>query len=280
MVRAWKGYERFDGRSDVSTWLYRIATNVCIDQLRSRRRRELPTMLGPAGTVHDDLASKPRVHWLEPVPDARAVPPESEPERQAELRQSLRLAFVAALQQLPAKQRAVLLLKDVLGFSTAEIAQTLELTPASVNSALQRARKTLATRASLGDEVSPVSPTQADLIERYVDAFHRYDVDALVALLREDGTLSMPPYTLWLQGREPVRSWLLGRGIGCRGSRLIPTAACGSPAFGQYRRGDDGYAAWSLVVLELSEDSIVSMTHFLDVETLFPLFGLELRLLV
>jgi RNA polymerase sigma-70 factor (ECF subfamily) len=280
MLRAWKGYERFDGRSAVSTWLYRIATNVCLDQLRSRARRELPTKAGPVGTVDDELVSRAPTHWLEPVPDAAALPVEASPDEQAELRQSLRLAFVAALQHLPARQRATLLLKDVLGFTTAEIAETLETTPASVNSALQRARKTLAARR-LGEEqaaVRELSPTQADVVERYVDAFHRYDVDALVALLREDGTLCMPPYTLWLQGRDPVRSWFLGRGIGCRGSRLVPTAACGSVAFGQYRRADSGYRAWSLVVLDLDEDTIASMIHFLDVETLFPLFGLELEL--
>jgi RNA polymerase sigma-70 factor, ECF subfamily len=284
MLRAWKGYDGFDARSGLKTWLYRIATNVCIDQLRSRARRELPTKAGPVGTVDDELVSKPRTHWLEPVSDVHALPVEASPEKQAELRQSLRLAFVAALQHLPARQRAALLLKDVLGFSTAEIAETLETSSTSVNSALQRARKTLADR-QLGhlDRELPtppreLSPTQTELVERYVDAFHRYDVDALVALLREDGTLSMPPFTLWLQGRAPVRDWLLGRGIGCRGSRLVPTAACGSIAFGQYRRGESGHQAWSLIVLELAGDQIASMIHFLDVQTVFPLFGLPLKL--
>ncbi|MCA9711583.1 MAG: RNA polymerase subunit sigma-70, partial [Myxococcales bacterium] len=147
MLRAWRGYERFDGRSAVGTWLFRIATNVCIDQLRSRTRRELPTAMGPVGTVSDELVAKPRTHWLEPVPDARALPVEAGPDEQAQLRQSLRLAFVAALQHLPARQRAALLLKDVLGFSTAEIAETLETSSASINSALQRARRTLAERS-------------------------------------------------------------------------------------------------------------------------------------
>ncbi|NVB36663.1 sigma-70 family RNA polymerase sigma factor [Pseudenhygromyxa sp. WMMC2535] len=281
MLRAWKGLERFEGRAEVRTWLYRIATNVCIDHLRSRERRRLPTLESPVGSVHDELVEAPRSHWLEPIPDAHVVPQLAEPERQAELRQSLRLAFVAALQHLPPRQRAALLLKDVLGFSSAEIAETLELSPAAVNSALQRARKAVAAGASGAGAQStrPLSLTQAELVERYVDAFHRYDVEALVALLREDGSLCMPPFTLWLQGREAVHDWMLGRGIGCRGSRLVPVAACGSAAFAQYRRDETGgYAGWSLIVLELGDQEITSITHFLDVETLFPIFGLALTL--
>jgi RNA polymerase sigma-70 factor (ECF subfamily) len=278
MLRAWKAYEGFDRRSSVRTWLHRIATNVCIDQLRSRERRELPILAGPRGTVDDELMERPRSHWLEPIPDARAVSPDAEPGRQAELRQSLRLAFIAAMQRLPPKQRAALLLRDVLGFSTTEIAETLELSNASVNSALQRARASLARQGPSPTEGRKLSSTQHELVERYVDAFHRYDVDGLVALLREDGTLSMPPYTLWLEGRDAVRDWFLGRGIGCRGSRLVPVAACGSVSFGQYRRTDEGYSAWSLIVLDFDQDSITSMTHFLDVQTLFPLFDLNLTL--
>ncbi len=283
MLRAWRGYGVFAGRSAIGTWLYRIATNVCLDQLRSRSRRALPTLAGPVGTVDDELVDQPRTHWLEPVPDARVVPPEASPARQAELRQSLRLAFVAALQRLPPRQRAALLLKDVLGFSTAEIAETLEASEASINSALQRARRSLAARrpgegGGEGAASSSLSATQRELVERYVDAFHRYDVDALVGLLREDGTLSMPPYTLWLQGRAPIARWLLGRGSECRGSRLLPVEACGSAAFAQYRRAATGHRAWSLIVLELDARAIVSIVHFLDVERLFPQFGLSLEL--
>lgn len=280
MLRAWRAYDDFDGRSSVRTWLYRIATNICLDHLRSRARRELPTRLGPPGTVEDELVSRPRTHWLEPVPDTHALPTDAGPQEQQQLRQSLRLAFVAALQHLPARQRASLLLKDVLGFSTEEIAQTLETSTASVNSALQRARSTLASRQLVEDEAAAVelTPTQADVVERYVDAFHRYDVDALVALLRKDGTLCMPPFTLWLQGREPIHDWLSGRGIGCRGSRLVPVAASGSVAFGQYRQTSSGHEAWSLIVLDLEEAHIASIIHFLDVETVFPMFGLPLRL--
>lgn len=279
LLKAWKAHGRFEKRSELSTWLHRIATRVCLDQLRSRGRRELPTRLGPAGAVDDDLVDRPRQHWLEPVPDARAVPADESPERRAELRQSLRLAFVAALQHLPARQRAALLLKDVLGFSAKEIAETLEATPASVNSALQRARKTLAEQTRLDPTPADgLGPTQRELLERYVDAFHRYDIDALVALLREDGKMSMPPFTLWLRGPDAVRGWFLGPGRECRGSRLVPIAASGSMAFGQYRRKPDGHRAFSLVVLELDGDAIASMTHFLDVETLFPLFDLPLAL--
>jgi len=195
------------------------------------------------------------------------------------LRQSIRLAFVAALQHLPPKQRAVLLLTDVLGWSAAEVAESLETSVAAVNSALQRARATLATR-DLGDARADLSDAHSALLRRYVAAFERYDVDALTTLLHEDATLSMPPYTLWLRGHEAIRTWLLGRGSACRGSRLVPTAACGSPAYGQYRPSDVGvgHRPWALIVLELSGDRIAGITSFLDTETLFPQFGLPLHL--
>jgi RNA polymerase sigma-70 factor (ECF subfamily) len=194
------------------------------------------------------------------------------------LRQSIRLAFVAALQYLPPKQRAALILTEVLGWSAAEVAECLETSVASINSALQRARATTASRSAQVKE-QPLTPEQSKLLERYVDAFHRYDVDALVALLQKDATLSMPPYVLWLRGPDAIRGWLLGRGSGCRGSRLMPTAACGAPAFAQYRRNPEGgYSAWSLTILELSGDRIGSWNAFLDTENLFPLFGLPLQL--
>jgi RNA polymerase sigma-70 factor, ECF subfamily len=278
MVRAWKGLERFDGRSSLRTWLYRIATNVCLDALAARGRRGRPMEEGPAGTVQDPLESRPRTHWLEPVPDAMAIPADGDPFEQAAMRQSIRLAFVAALQHLPPRQRAVLILADVLGWSAAEIGSCLDMSVAAANSALQRARTTLASRnVNVGGD--PLTGEEADLLERYVDAFHRYDVDGLVALLREDVTFSMPPFSLWLQGREPVRQWLAGRGIGCQGSRLVATAACGSPAFAQYRLQPDGsHRAWALAVLELSGGRIAGWNSFLDVEQLFPLFGLPLEL--
>jgi RNA polymerase sigma-70 factor (ECF subfamily) len=208
------------------------------------------------------------------MPDARMLPADADPFETVALRQSTRLAFVAALQHLPPRQRAALLLSEVLGWSAQEVGGALEMSTPAVNSALQRARATLASRnVTLAAE--PLSDAQASLLERYVDAFHQYDVDALVSLMREDATLSMPPYTLWLQGPEAIRAWLLGRGAGCRGSRLIRTSASGSPAFAQYRRAADGsYHPWSLTVLELQGDRIIAWNAFLDTQRLFPLFGL------
>lgn len=273
MVRAWRSVDRFDGRSSLRTWLHRIATNVCLDALAARSRRARPVEDEPLGSVDDELETRPRTHWLEPIPDARVVPADADPAERALLRQSIRLAFVAALQHLPPRQRAALLLAEVLGCSAAEVADSLDTSVAAVNSALQRARATLASR-DLGDGRT-LSDAQAALVDRYVAAFERYDVNALTALLCEDATLSMPPYTLWLRGHEAIRTLLAGRGSGCRGSRLVPSAACGSPAFGQYRPAPEGgHRAWALIVLELSGDRIAGMTSFLDTETLFPLFGL------
>src|SRR5262249_31511875 len=252
----------WEGRSWVGSGLYRIATNVCLDALADRARRARPIEDGPEGSVNDALDSRPRTHWLEPVPDARVLPTDADPSEQVVLRQSIRLAFVAALQHLPPKQRAVLLLTEVLGWSAAEVATTLDTSVAAVNSALQRARATLATR-DLGEVGgAALSDAQHALVDRYVMAFERYDVNALTTLLTEDATLSMPPHTLWLRGHEAIRTWLLGRGARCRGSRLVPTAACGSPAFGQYRQG--GREPWALVVLEPAGDRGARRTSVLD----------------
>ena len=280
MVRAWKSLDRFDGRSSLRTWLYRIATNVCLDALESRarqRERLRPGALGPAGTVEDALEARPREHWIEPISEQHAVPSDVDPAERAVLRQSIRLAFVAALQHLPPRQRAALLLTEVLGWSAAEVAAGLDTTTAAVNSALQRARATLQS-ARLGDAATDASPP-ALLLERYVHAFERYDIDALTAVLREDAQMSMPPFTLWLQGHASIAAWLLGRGAACRGSRLLPVAASGAPAFAQYKpAAGGGHAAWALVVLGMASEQIAEMTFFLDVETLFPRFGLALRL--
>ena len=279
VLRAWRSLERFDGRASLRTWLYRIATNVCLDALADRSRRARPIELGPEGSVDDPLNELPRTHWLEPIPDSKALPADADPSELLVLRQSIRLAFVAALQHLPPRQRAALLLTEVLGWSAAEVADTLETSVAAVNSALQRARATLATRdVSAGG--GALSESQSRLLNRYVEAFHRYDVDALTALLREDAAFSMPPYALWLRGREPVRSWLLGRGAGCRGSRLLPIAACASPAFAHYKpAGPQGtLRPWAVVVLELAGDQVAGWTSFLDTETLFPRFGLPAEL--
>jgi RNA polymerase sigma-70 factor (ECF subfamily) len=277
MVRAWRSLDKFDGRSSLRTWLYRIATNVCLDALADRSKRARPIEEGPVGTVDDELESRPRTHWLEPIADAKALPADADPFELTMLRQSTRLAFVAALQHLPARQRAALLLTEVLGWSAAEVADCLETSVPAINSALQRARATLASR-NVTVAREPLSDAQSTLLDRYMDAFHRYDVDALVALMREDATLSMPPYTLWLQGHDPIRTWLLGRGSGCRGSRLVPTAACGSPAFAQYRSNGPGggYHPWALIILETDGDQITGWNSFLDVEKLFRLLGLPL----
>lgn len=276
MVRAWRSLDRFDGRASLRTWLYRIATNVCLDALAAQARRVRPMEERAAGTVDDPLEVRPRTHWLEPIPDARVLPADVNPYELAALRQSTRLAFVAALQHLPPRQRAALLLTEVVGMSAAEVAECLETSVAAVNSAIQRARATLGSRGEASGIDEPLSESQSRLLDRYVDAFHRYDVDGLVALMREDATLSMPPYTLWLRGPAAIRAWLLGRGIGCRGSRLVPTSACGSPAFGQYRPGgpDGTLQPWALIVLELTGDHIAAWNSFLDTENLFPLFAL------
>jgi RNA polymerase sigma-70 factor (ECF subfamily) len=276
MVRAWRSLDRFDGRASLRTWLYRIATNVCLDALAERARRVRPMEESAAGSVDDPLEVRPRTHWLEPIPDARSLPTDADPFELTVLRESTRLAFVSALQHLPPRQRAALLLTEVVGLSAAEAARCLDTSVAAVNSAVQRARTTLGSHEAGGNSAESLSEVQSRLLDRYVDAFHRYDVDGLVALMREDATLSMPPYTLWLRGPDAIRAWLLGRGIGCRGSRLVPTSACGSPAFGQYRPGGPGgtHQPWALIVLELTGERIAAWNAFLDTENLFPLFGL------
>jgi RNA polymerase sigma-70 factor (ECF subfamily) len=275
IIRAWKNADRFDGRAALRTWLYRIATNVCLDHLADRKRRSRPMEDGPPSAPTDALVVQhPQTHWIEPIPDARAIPADADPSERAMLRQSIRLAFVASLQSLAPKQRAVLLLVEVLDWSAAEVAETLGTSVASVNSALQRARANLAGR-DWRAVPSALTESQELLLNRYVAAFEEYDVDQLVALLRDDATFSMPPYALWLQGPESVRAWLLGTGSGCRGSRLLSTAACGSPAFGHYKvNRDGGLEPFALVVLELSGDHIAGWNSFLDTETLFREFEL------
>ncbi len=275
MLRAWRSLDRFAGRASLRTWLYRIATNVCLDALTDRSRRTRPVEDGPEGTVADPLVERERTHWLEPIPDTAALPADGNPAELAVLRESISLAFAAALQHLPPRQRAALLLTEVLDWSAGEVAEALDTTVPAVNSALQRARATMASR-QVRPEPAALSDAQSRLLSRYVEAFERYDVDALAELLREDATLSMPPYTLWLRGREAIRGWLLGRGAGCRGSRLVRTAASGSPAFAQYRHG--GREPWALIVLELSGDRIAAWDAFLDTDALFPRFGLPREL--
>jgi RNA polymerase sigma-70 factor (ECF subfamily) len=279
-IRAWRSQDQFDGRASIKTWLYRIATNVCLDELKGRGRRGRPIEEGSpsSGTPSmDALIQRPGTDWIEPILDARVLPPEADPAERVILRQSVRLAFIAALQALAPKQRAVLLLMEVLGYSASEVAEMLETSIASVNSALQRARARLAQRSD--EEPAKLSDAQQAMLSRYVAAFEQYDVDGLAALMRDDVTFCMPPYSLWLQGPAEIRTWMLGLGSGCRGSRLVPTAACGWPAFAQYRPNPEGgHKAWALIVLELSLDRIAGVNSFLDTDALFPRFGLPLIL--
>jgi RNA polymerase sigma-70 factor, ECF subfamily len=276
-VRAWRAYDRFEGRSALRSWLYRIATNVCVDMLNSPQRRARPMDLGPAQSADSPLGQPlPENAWIEPVPDSRTMPSDGDPAEVVIARESIRLAFVAALQRLPAKQRAVLILREVLHWRAEEVAELLDTTVASVNSALQRARATIASNHD-GDAGSAddLDDEKRALLARYVDAFERYDMDALTSLLQQDAVWNMPPYELWLQTHPDIVKWCLGPGIGCKGSRLIPTMANGSPAFGQYKPSPNGgYEPWSLQVLELSDDRIAGITFFLDTARFFPLFGL------
>lgn len=282
MVKAWRSYAGFEGRSSLRSWLYRIATNVCLDMLRSGQRRARPMDLGPAREpVAGNLRALPETTWLEPAPDALLVAPAGNPEDVAVARDSVRLAFVAALQHLPARQRAALILCEVLQWQAAEAAELLETTVAAVNSALQRARATLeAARSSAGRPVDELDAADRDLLARYVQAFEAYDVAALTALLHEDAIQSMPPYDLWLAGRSDIFAWWFGPGIGCSGSRVVAApAANGSPAFGQYKpAAGGGFEPWALQVLEVREGKIGELTFFLDTAQLFPLFGLPARL--
>jgi RNA polymerase sigma-70 factor, ECF subfamily len=280
-LRAWRAFERFEGRSALRSWLYRIATNVCHDMLSGRERRARPIDLGPSREPEAaNLQTLPEATWIQPVPDA-LVAPEADPAEVAVARETIRLAFVAALQHLPPRQRAVLILCEVLRWKASEVAELLETSVASVNSALQRARVTLeANHISATTTPASVDEVDAELLARYVDAFERYDIDALTSLIHEDATQSMPPYDLWLSGRGDIFRWWVGPGIGCRGSRVVPVmAANGAPAFGQYkpREDGDGYEPWALQVLEVADGKIVEFTFFLDTETLFPLFGLPLE---
>jgi RNA polymerase sigma-70 factor, ECF subfamily len=278
MVRAWRGIGGFEGRSALRSWLYRIATNVCLDMLRGRERRALPVDLGPSSTADGSLGPMlPEHAWIQPVPDARVLSGDGDPAELVASRETIRLAFVTALQHLPARQRAVLILREVLSWHAAEVAELLETSVASVNSALQRARATLAVRDVSGSSGVPTDYQRA-LLARYVDAFERYDIDSLVSLLHDDAVMSMPPYDFWLRGPVEMGRWFLGQGIGCRGSRLVATAANGCAAFGSYRTdANGGHQPFALQVIEISGDGIVGHHNFLDTN-LFAAFGLPARL--
>ncbi|GAB3493150.1 sigma-70 family RNA polymerase sigma factor [Nocardiopsis coralliicola] len=297
LVRAWKAHDRFEGRSALRSWLYRIATNVCLDMLQGRQKRARPVDLGPAGTAAGPLgAPLPETTWVQPIPDARVLAPDADPADAVVERETIRLAFIAALQHLPPKQRAVLLLRDVLRWRAAEAAELLDTSVASVNSALQRARGTLAEHgAEVGAGTAGPAGTAAagaagaaagldeehrDLLVRYVDTFERYDIEAFVTLLRDDAAMTMPPFALWLRGHDDIAAWMLGTGEKCRGSRLVPTSANGAPAFGHYHPAEDGrgHEPWALQVLDIADGAITAVHYYLDTPAVFPLFGLPPRL--
>jgi RNA polymerase sigma-70 factor (ECF subfamily) len=280
-VRAWRGRDRFEGRAEMRSWLYRIGTNVCLDMIKVRQRRVRPMDLGPASEpLAAHLNTRPAETWIEPMPE-QLLAPEGDPADVAIVHESIRLAFVAALQHLPARQRAVLILRDVMCWEASEVAKLLDTSVASVNSALQRARTSIAKcNVSSTDPAPALREEDRGLLERYVAAFERYDFDALTSLIHEDATQSMPPYDIWLQGRDAIFAWWVGPGIECRGSRMVPAGnANGAPAFGQYKpRPQGGFDPWALQVLELSAGRIVELAFFLDAARLFPLFGLPPRL--
>ncbi|GAA2784583.1 sigma-70 family RNA polymerase sigma factor [Streptomyces showdoensis] len=281
MVRAWRALDSFEGRSSLRSWLYRIATNVCLDSLNAGNRRARPMDLtDPTPVAQARLNERPEITWLEPVPDGRVLPSVADPAETAVHRETVRLAFVAALQHLPAKQRAVLILREVLAWKASEVAELLGTTVASVNSALQRARATLAEQApAASDAADPLDEAQKALLDRYVAAFEGYDMQALTALLHEDATMSMPPYDLWLRGHEDIVGWMLGVGEVCRGSKLLPTVANGSPAFAHYHPDPEGgFAPWALIVLQVHDGKVGGMDFFLDTKRWFPLFDLPDRL--
>ncbi|MEU5719156.1 sigma-70 family RNA polymerase sigma factor [Streptomyces sp. NPDC020403] len=282
LVRAWRAFDRFEGRSSLRSWLYRIATNVCLDMLNAGNKRARPVDLtGPTPLAQAALSPRPENTWLEPVPDGRVLPSTADPAEAAVARESVRLAFVAALQHLPPRQRAVLILREVLAWKASEVAELLDTTVASVNSALQRARATIAQREGAPpDTADPLDEEQRKLLDRYVAAFEGYDMAALTALLHEDAVMTMPPFDLWLQGHEDITGFMLTIGAGCAGSRLVATEANGAPAFAHYKPDPDGtgFVPWAVQVIDISGGAITGMHCFLDTPRWFPLFGFPDRL--
>lgn len=274
-IRAWRKIDSFEGRSSLRSWLYRIAHNVCLDMVRSVQRRARPMELGPPGSADGDIGpTRGEEMWVRPVADERVVPDDGDPGDVAAARESIRLAFVTALQHLPPKQRSVLILREVLRWQASEVAELLDTSVASVNSALQRARATLEALPPTGADPTPVDEAHADLLARYVDAFERYDISALVELLHEDAVMSMPPWELWLRGPDQIARWHLGKGAGCEGSRVLPITANGVPGVASYKPADDGtLRPWSIQVVESRDGKITALNHFIY-EDLFAEFGL------
>jgi RNA polymerase sigma-70 factor, ECF subfamily len=281
LLRAWQAADGFEGRSSVRSWLYRIATNVCLDMLRGRNRRARPMEFGPASPPEVSYLGQllPEHTWVSPIADSRVLPEGADPAEIAIARESIRLAFVTALQHLPPRQRAVLILCEVLRWKAAETADLLNTSVPAVNSALQRARATLAAIPESARADGDAETDNSELLARYVDAFERYDMTALIGLLHEDAIQSMPPFAMWMRGADNIRAWLTGPGAECQGSKLIPVAACGSAGFGQYRVDPaGGHAPWALQVLDITGGKITGFHAFLDTEELFPVFGLPAHL--
>jgi RNA polymerase sigma-70 factor (ECF subfamily) len=287
MIKAWRNLDRFEGRASLKSWLYRIATNVCLDMLQGPQRRARPMDLGPASTA-DTLVGVPLTEatWVQPIPDALVVSGDGDPAEVAAERESIRLAFIATLQHLPARQRAVLILREVLRWQASEVAELLGTSVASVNSALQRARATL-------DGVDPdalsagaskpgaVDSGREDLLASFMSAFESYDIDGIVALLRDDVEFSMPPFQLWLQSPAEVAKFLVGQGIECKGSRLLPVQANGQSGFACYHpaKDGDGYAPWCIQLFDVEDGKITGWHNYLSLDPkIFPLFGLPDRL--
>ncbi|MET7851668.1 sigma-70 family RNA polymerase sigma factor [Streptomyces avermitilis] len=284
MVRAWRSHEKFEGRSSLRSWLYRIATNVCLDMLTAGNKRARPMDLTDSTPLaRAALSPRPDSTWLEPMPDVRVLPTASDPAEAAVAKESVRLAFMAALQQLPPKQRAVLILREVLAWKASEVAELLDTSVASVNSALQRARATLADRAGSAADAAvsdPLDEEQQKLLERYVAAFEGYDMAALTALLHEDAVMTMPPFDLWLRGTPDITGFMTTLGAACAGSRLLPVQVNGLPGFAQYKPDPEagGFTPWAVQVLEISDGRLTGFHFFLDTKRWFPLFGLPLHL--
>jgi RNA polymerase sigma-70 factor (ECF subfamily) len=276
MIRAWRNSDRLQADAALRSWLYSIATNVCVDMLRASQRRARPMEMGggPSTTETAVLAPLPEHTWLQPIPDSRVLSGEGDPAELAAERETIKLAFVAALQHLPARQRAVLILREVLKWKASEVAELLDTSVASVNSALQRARATIDQIAPKAEGTSAsVEDEQQEMLRRYVDAFERYDVSALVALLHEDATFSMPPHDLWIVGPQEVAKWMLGPGIACSDARLLTTWANGSPAVGIYKNDGTGtYRPFNLAVLEVQDGRITDIYNYLYPE-IFTEFG-------
>jgi RNA polymerase sigma-70 factor, ECF subfamily len=279
MLRAWRGLDKFEGRSSVRSWLYRIANNVCVDMVRSPQRRARSMDLGPSTATADVVlgAPLPESAFVQPIADGRVIDVDGDPADVAVARESIRLAFVAALQHLPARQRCVLILCEVLRWQASEVADLLDSSVAGVNSALQRARATMATMK--GEPLdSTVAPENRELLARYVDAFERYDIPLLVDLLRADVILSMPPYDVWLRGPADVAAWFLGEGIVCQGGRLLPVDVNGSAGFGNYHLVRPGlWEPWAIQVIETAQGKVVGHHNFLYPES-FAEFGLPPRI--